>query len=97
MLHARSLFGRTTKNDAVSTSVLQLHSDFWLTLYYLVDEIRADGMGADAIHTGNLRIAYNISVKEISHPQGLDTNSNSLRAGRSGDRIQVEATFSSSI
>jgi hypothetical protein len=69
MLHARGHLGRTTKNDAVSTSVLQVHSNFWLTLYYLADEIRDDGMGADGIHMGNLRIAYNISVKETSHPQ----------------------------
>jgi len=57
-----------TKNDAVSTSVMQVHSDFWLTLYYLADEIREAGMGADAIHRGNLRIPYNISVKGINHP-----------------------------
>lgn len=33
-----------TKNDAVSSSVVQVNSDFWFTLYYLADEIKDDGM-----------------------------------------------------
>ena len=53
-----------------------------------------------AIHTGNLRTAYNISVKEIEelyHPQGLDTNSDSPRAGWSWERIPVEKKFSAPV
>lgn len=43
-----------TKNDAVSTSVMQLHSDFWHTLYYSDDEIRDDAMEARCNAHGKL-------------------------------------------
>ena len=54
-LHDRSHLGHMSKNDEGSSSVMQVHSYLWLTLCYLADEIRDDGMEARCNSHGKLK------------------------------------------